>query len=136
MTYRPLEMSDANFMLTLKNYEETRKFAIQSPDEIKLEDHLKWLEKNKQFFHIIEFVGTKVGAFRIEGTEISIWIDREFWGKRIATTVLTEVRFTGMIAKVVTANIASMRAFVSAGFMPCEFVDEKYFVFKYEKNNA
>jgi len=130
MNYRPLTMDDADFMLKLKNDPQTRQFAIQSHEEIKREDHIVWLEKNKQFFNIIEFVDKRVGAIRIEGNEVSIWIDKEFWGKRVATTALMQVTDIGQVAKIVNGNIASFKAFVRAGFVPVEYKDNYYILRK------
>lgn len=127
MTYRPLQITtDAEFLLKLKNYEETRQFAIQTKDEIKLKDHLAWLEKNHQYFHVAELARTRVAVFRIQDTEISIWVDKEHWRNRIATSILMDVRFKGMTAKIVDGNIASMRAFVGAGFIPFDHKDNYY----------
>lgn len=127
MNLRPMTMDDANFMLELKNYPETRQFAIKSHDEIKLIDHLKWLEKNIIFFQIIETdSGRRIGAVRIFGNEISIWLDRNFWGLGIASQIITRICQPGMFAKIVDGNIGSFRAFVKAGFSPINHVDNYY----------
>jgi len=128
-------MEDADFMLMLKNYPETRQFAIQSHEEIKREDHIAWLEKNKQFFHVIEslnidFVVKRFGAFRIQDNEISIWIDRQYWGNQVATRVISQVSEKGMIAKIVNGNVGSFKAFVRAGFVPVNYKDNYYILRK------
>jgi len=125
-----MAMSDADFMLTLKNYPETRKFAIASHDEIKKEDHYKWLEKNIQHFQIIELVDKAIGAVRIQEGEISIWIDRDMWGKRVATIVLNSLAEKGMWCKIVNGNVASFKAFVRAGFVPVQYQDNYYILRK------
>jgi len=126
MYLRPMVMSDAEKMLEWKNYPETRQFAIQSHDEIKLEDHLKWLEKNIQHFQIIELVEERVGAIRILNGEISIWIDRKWWGKGVATIALKRISESGMFAKIVNGNIGSFKAFIRAGFEPFTYVNSHY----------
>jgi hypothetical protein len=134
MNLRPMTLADADFMLTLKNYPETREFAILSHDEIKRDDHCKWLKNNVQFFQVIEdiFDGCaviKLGAIRVQDDEISIWVSRENRNERVATDILKLVSYSGMKAKIVQGNIASLRAFIAAGFSPVEFIDNKYYLF-------
>jgi len=131
-----MEMDDADFMLEMKNYPETIQYAILTEKEITKEDHYKWLEENLQYFQVIEGAhgdianGLRmVGAIRIKDYEISIWVDRGFWKKGIATYILQYVSKRGMTAKIVPANIASMRAFIRAGFEPVSF-HETYYTFK------
>jgi len=130
-----MTMADAEKMLEWKNYPETRQFTIQSHDEIKLEDHLKWLENNVQYFQIIQFNPNgdflkplMGGAVRIHADEISIWIDRAFRNQGIATRVIEMVAQKGMTAKIVDGNVGSLRAFIKAGFLPVEYnyVDTYY----------
>jgi len=127
-------MSDADFMLELKNLPETRQYAILSDKEIKKEDHIKWLPKNIKYFQVIEGIdenGThRMGAARVQDNEISIWVDRKHRGKQIAQRVIMQLSDIGMVAKIVKENIPSMRAFIGAGFKPVEFVDNKYYIFK------
>jgi len=134
MNYRTLTMQDADFMLELKNYPETRQFAIQSHEEIKREDHIKWLKKNKQFFHVIETrkdgLMFKYGIIRVQDKEISIWISRVFWGKGIATGVLMELSLDNHWCKIVNGNVGSFKAFVRAGFVPVDYKDNYYILRK------
>lgn len=146
-SFRPMTMDDADFMLELKNYEETRDFAIFSHDVVKREDHIKFLEKNVDQFRVIfeppdtstniklmnegiEIATRSVGAFRINGLEVSIWISRRFRGKQIALKTLNQIKFKGMIARIVDGNIASMRTFVKAGFIPKDHKDNYYILEK------
>lgn len=129
MKLRPLTMADADKMLELKNYPETRQFALASHDEIKKEDHYKWLEENLQYFQAIVDGENMVGAIRIQDYEISIWIDKDFWKRGIATYILQHISKRGMTAKIVNANIGSMRAFIRAGFEPSSY-HETYYTFK------
>jgi hypothetical protein len=127
-------MADADKMLEWKNYEETRKFAIKSDLMILREDHLKWLEKNIDSMSIIEVEVTvdlerrilQAGAIRVNENEISIWIDRGFRGVGLATAAIQEVAKSNMTAKIVHGNIASMRAFVKAGFIPKWSIENYY----------
>jgi hypothetical protein len=125
-----MTMADADFMLTLKNYPETRKFAILSHDEIKREDHIKWLEKNLQYFQVIEdildgSVVVQLGAIRLQNDEISIWVHRTDRSKGVATKVLQ--RLPGKwTAKIVDGNVPSFRSFVKAGFLPVDHIANYY----------
>lgn len=128
---RPMLMSDAEKLLTWKNYQETRRFAIIAKEEISLADHLKWLSDNLKYFRIIEDNGGEpVGAIRItDDKDVSIWIDRNFWGRGIATYVLQHECDRSNWCKIVAGNIGSMRAFIRAGFLPTSFQDG-YYIFK------
>jgi RimJ/RimL family protein N-acetyltransferase len=132
MKLRPMTMDDADKMLEWKNNPETRKYSIVSRHEIKKEDHYKWLKKNLRYFRVIESptiniqdgdnqYPAPVGAVRIQDNEISIWIDRMYWGNHIASYIIEKVSEKGMTCKIVCANIASMRAFINAGFKPISF---------------
>lgn len=133
---RPMTMNDADFMLTLKNDPETRKFAIVSHDEIKKEDHVKWLENNIQYFRIIkdaDRLDEKIGAIRVQDLEVSIWITKAFRNQGIAKKTLKLICGEGMWCKIVDSNLASMRAFIFAGFRPVEHIDlytASYYIFK------
>lgn len=123
---RPMTMDDAEKMLKWKNYEETRKFAIRSHDIVEKDAHYAWLPDNIKFFQIIERVHDamgciQIGAVRIQDDEISIWVDREFREEGVATAIIERVAYPGMKAKIVSGNIASMRAFIAAGFSPVEY---------------
>jgi Acetyltransferases, including N-acetylases of ribosomal proteins len=132
MNLRPMTIADAEKMLEWKNYPETRQFAIQSHEEIKREDHIKWLEDNVQYFDVIEFyieplnTTVKAGAIRIFEGEISIWIDRAFRGKGVATRAIKKLAEADMVAKIVDGNVGSLRAFIKAGFLPVEHIDNYY----------
>jgi len=132
MNIRPMNMNDAEKMLEWKNYPETRQFSIKSHDEIKLEDHLKWLEDNVKYFKIIEFQVTALhktimaGAIRLQDGEVSIWIDRAFRNKGVATNAIKEVAPCGGYAKIVDGNVGSLRAFIKAGFLPVKHIDNYY----------
>lgn len=132
MKLRPMTMWDADFMLKLKNYEETRKFSISTPHEITREDHIKWLTENVQYFEVIEEAGERAGAVRVQDNEISIWLDRDFRGKGLALITINSVKEKGMKAQIVKENIPSMRAFIRAGFLPKVVLNDVY-LFEYEK---
>ena len=135
MNLRPMTMADADFMLQLKNYPETRTFAIASHDEIKKEDHYKWLENNLQYFQVIQDV-TPLGVIRIQDDEISIWVDKLYWRKGIASYILNKVAKEGMIARIVDGNVASMLAFINADFKPFHHEKNYYIMKKVSRKNT
>lgn len=112
-------MEDADFMLGLKNDPDTRIFAIKTQEEIKREDHIKWLSSHFMWMSVIETdYGARVGAMRIFSNEVSIWIDKPYRGLGLATEVLRRETEKGMYARIVHGNVASIRSFVKAGFVP------------------
>lgn len=134
---RPMIMADADFMLGLKNDFQTRKFAIISHEEIKREDHYKWLENNLQYFRVIQDAerGLPIGAIRVQDLEVSIWIYHQFRNQGIAKKTLQLISGQGMRAKIVEGNLASMRAFIYAGFVPVEYIvnfpeTPNYYIFR------
>lgn len=119
-----MTIQDADKMLEWKNYSETRRFSISTPFEIEKDSHYKWLEENIKYFQMMEDNGNVCGAIRIKNDEISIWIDREFWNRGIATYVLQHISKRGMTARIVEGNVGSMRCFIRAGFEPISYTPE------------
>ena len=122
-------MADADKMLEWKNYPETRMFAIVSQDEIRRGNHLAWLKKNIKYFQIILCYGEVCGAVRIQDKEVSIWIDRSFWGRGLATETIKMISQKGFTAKIVLGNVASMRCFIKASYFPVSYRG-KYLLFQ------
>jgi RimJ/RimL family protein N-acetyltransferase len=129
ITLRPMTMNDADRMLEWKNYPETRMFALVTHDKIERKHHIKWLAKNLMFFRIIMCDGEVCGAVRVQDSEISIWIDRAFWGKGLATGTIKMVSKEGYTAKIALGNIASMKCFIKAGYIPISYRGE-YLLFQ------
>lgn len=129
MKLRPMTMDDADFMLEMKNYPETIQYAIITEEEITKEAHYKWLPDNLKYFQVIMDEDKMIGVIRIQDYEVSIWIKKEFWGQGRATWVLQTFCRRGMTAKIVPENIASMKAFIRAGFEPASY-HENYYTFK------
>ena len=130
-----MSLTDADKMLEFKNYPETRKFAIASHDEIKMEDHIKWLSENLQYFQVFqdEFENEISGAIRIQDGEVSIWVDNLHWKQGRATFILQRLARKGMQAKIVEGNVGSMKAFIRAGFEPVHYVNAStcnYYIYK------
>ncbi len=136
MTLRPLTKYDADFLLELKNYDETIRFAISTKSKIKKKNHYKYLRDNSRYFSMICTENREsIGVVRVQDNEISIWIDRKFWGLGVATKVIKQIAKKGMTAKIVEGNIRSMRAFIKAGFVPVSYnstanYSTNYYTFK------
>lgn len=126
-------MKDANKLLAWKNYAETRRFAIVTHRNITKKNHLKWLEnrlKKDDNFFIIHGDGRDHGDIRLEEgdneVEISIRLDKGSRGRGIALTAILEISALAkrlfpkkpVIAKIVNGNIASMKTFCRAGYVP------------------
>lgn len=136
MMLRPMKMEDAEFLLELKNYPETIMYSINTKEEIKMEKHLEFLKENLDEFQVIQdsqgggSVITPIGVVRVDDLhQVSIWIKKEYWRKGIATKTLELVSKKGFWAKIVNYNIASMRAFINAGYKPKGFFDN-YYIFQ------
>lgn len=114
---RKATLEDAEILLNWKNDPETRKWAIVTHDKIKMENHIKWLEKHYKEIAIITDGEKDYGNIRINKEEIAIVIDKKYRGYGLAKKVLSKIE-TKRIAKIVDGNIASMRLFISAGFKP------------------
>ena len=129
-----MTLEDADFMLALKNDPITRQFAIVSHEEIKREDHIRFLKVHLPEFKVIEkYDFTKVGVIRVSlEHEVSIWLAPEFREYGIASRVLRNEIGRPLIypgvhwCKIVNGNIASFRAFIKAGFKPSEYKDNYY----------
>lgn len=122
-------MSDALQMLEWKNYPETRKFTIATSKKISKENHLKWLPNNLKYFKVIEIEEVLAGAVRVQDKEISIWIDRAFWGLGLAPLVINKVAKKNYTAKIVEGHIRSMNTFIKCGFKPISYQD-RYYIFQ------
>jgi RimJ/RimL family protein N-acetyltransferase len=129
MKLRTMTMDDADFMLELKNYPETIQYSITTEEEITKQAHYKWLPDNLKYFQVIMDEDKMIGAIRIQDYEVSIWIKKEYWKQGMATWVLQTFCKRGMTAKIVEGNIASMKAFIRAGFLPKSF-QNGYYIFQ------
>ena len=129
MKLRPMIMADADKMLEWKNYGETRQFAIATHNNIQREDHLYWLVNHILEFQVILEDDQVAGAIRIDKEEVSVWIDREFRGRNLASHAVSAVSKKDFKAKIVAGNIASMRCFIKCGYYPVEF-HGSYYVFQ------
>lgn len=129
---RRASMADARQLLAWKNEADTRANSIVSQDEIKMDDHLVWLEKTladeRVEFFIIQWNGNDAGDLRIncdeDDREVSIRLDKKYRGCGLATRAISMVRGPNLIAKIVATNVASMRSFIANGFRPWKLIKE------------
>ena len=125
MKLRRATMRDADFLLDLKNDQESLRWSWDH-DPVTPGVHRAWLEK--ALFHddpsiYIGMVGKKaVGAVRtrvtLEGDEISITVAQEYRGKGLGTAMLMALpkQKEPYVAYIDGGNVASKMAFVKAGF--------------------
>lgn len=133
-------MADADKMLEWKNYPETRQFSILTHDEVSKDEHYYFLEENLSQFQVLEvnivtfMEGDKsaplMAGFRIKNGEVSIWVDEGYRKRGIATYLLQNYTVKDTIAKIVDGNVASMKAFVKAGYKPIDYKDNYYILQK------
>lgn len=130
LSVRRATIDDAMDLLRWKNDVDTRRFSIIAKDEIRIEDHLKWLIKTLHDplvrLYMILKDGKPVGDIRFDITdkvEVSVRIDRPYrcqgigsWAlSRIAPREMANIKKSFM-AKIVDGNVASMRIFTKNGF--------------------
>jgi len=126
MRLRKARMSDADFLLAMKNDPESLKWSW-SHDPVNSEDHAQWFKKalfyDEPRIWIAEVRGHPVGTIRMEykdaGDEISFTVAPEWRGRGIGTAMLKAMKRTGgvkLVGYTDLENMASRRAFEKAGF--------------------
>lgn len=109
---------EANYLAAFTSKDPTDKAAY-------LEKHSKHLEDptiNSQTILVDETIVGSIAKFEIEGdTEITYWIDKNFWGKGIATTALKSFlaieNERPIFARVAFDNIGSQKVLENCGFV-------------------
>ena len=132
---RRATMEDATNLLEWKNDPTMRKFSIVTHDEIKMADHLKWLEKHLDEIFIIEDGGIPLGDIRLEGDTIAIKLSPESRGRGVgrAAIVLAQEMRTEMTAHIVNGNVPSMRLFLGTGFKIVDYCEDGYYILRWNK---
>lgn len=126
ISLRPATMDDAKNLLSWKNDPVMRQFSIVTHDEIKWEDHLKWLEKNLGKTYIITDGITDYGDMRIDDGEVAIKLDPQYRGQGIGYKALRIAAVRPLKAKIVDGNVASMHLFIKCGFNVVDHKDNYY----------
>lgn len=130
VSIRPATMEDADFLLVLKNDPVMRQFAVVTPEEIKMEDHLKWLQDHVNEMFIVELNGLRAGMFRVsQDREVSINLHPDFHGKGLGQEVVSQFCPKGVWAKIVNGNVPSMKLFLANGFKIMSY-ENNYYVLK------
>lgn len=117
--YKKAEITDAVFLLRLKNQKDVRRYSIVSKNLIKKHDHIKWLLerlRKSDLFLIILSDRRPIGDVRIENLEISIRIMPKYRGMGIGKAAINEFKELANTAKIVEGNIKSMNLFIKCGF--------------------
>jgi [ribosomal protein S5]-alanine N-acetyltransferase len=127
---RPSEKSDLEFFFQFQLDEEANYLAAftskdPSDKEAYFEKFTKILDDpsiNNQTILIGETIAGSVAKFEIEGdAEITYWIDRNFWGKGIATTALKNFLMIEntrpIFARVAFDNFGSQKVLEKCGFV-------------------
>jgi UDP-2,4-diacetamido-2,4,6-trideoxy-beta-L-altropyranose hydrolase len=143
LSFRPAVFSDANILFAWINEPEVRQYSL-NPAPVLLDIHLSWFGKKIQdknsFIFIAEIKNEPAGMIRFDltGNEalISYLLAKNYRGKGLGTVLLTKgitafkkaakgkvEKVTGLVQK---QNIASVKAFEKAGFMPEEYTDTRH----------
>ena len=132
---RPATMDDARVLLNWKNDPVMRKFSIETHDEIKMEDHLKWLEKHLNEIYIICSHRDTYGDIRLEGNVIAIKLDPDSRGKGIGKKAigLAQGIRDELVAYIVNGNVPSMRLFLGAGFKVTDYNEDGYYILTWKR---
>lgn len=127
---RPSEKSDLEFFFQFQLDKEATYLAAFTPKDptdkkAYLEKYSKHMDDptiNMQTILINEIIVGSIAKFEIEGdTEITYWIDRNFWGKGIATaalkTLLTIENSRPIFGRVAFDNFGSQKVLENCGFI-------------------
>ncbi|MEO8719978.1 MAG: GNAT family N-acetyltransferase [Ginsengibacter sp.] len=110
--------TEANYLAAFTSKDPTDKEAY-------LEKYTKLLNDptiNMQTILVEEIIAGSISKFEMEGvTEITYWIDRNFWGKGIATTALKKFLIIEparpIFGRVAFDNLGSQKVLEKCGFM-------------------
>jgi RimJ/RimL family protein N-acetyltransferase len=127
---RPTEKSDLAFLFQFQLDEEAGYLAAFMPEnhtdkEAYVEKFTKFLNDptiHMQTILVDETIAGSIAKFEREGeAEITYWIDRNFWGKGVATTALqrflTIENTRPILGRVAFDNLGSQRVLEKCGFV-------------------
>ncbi|WP_120186793.1 GNAT family N-acetyltransferase [Tenacibaculum lutimaris] len=127
---RDVNLNDVNLLFDWANDELTRKNSFNS-NEISFKEHEQWftskLKDNNSLFFIGMINTSPIGLVRYEvgeeNTIVSISIDKNFRGKKLAPSLLKEAAISyfktnkkPILAYIKKENIASVKSFEKAGY--------------------
>lgn len=143
MLIRLAEEKDCSDIWEWRNHPKVRKWCM-SNSEIKLSEHKKWFKEKKQDekteIYIAENDNNKIGQARFDIlgdiAEININLNPECLGIGLGSRVISEatntffschVEIKKVVAKIISQNCASIKAFSKAGYK---------FIFSKRQNNS
>ncbi|TVY07207.1 GNAT family N-acetyltransferase [Paenibacillus cremeus] len=126
---RNVTLEECDLIFEWANDKTVRENSFNS-NELNYDEHVSWfsnkLASNDSYFYIFEANNKKVGMIRLENNEsnsfiINYSISREHRGQGYATALLKLIkdRYINclLIGKVKSCNIASIKAFIRAGYI-------------------
>ncbi len=130
VNFRKTEKPDLEFFFQFQLDKEAiylAAFTSKDPTdkEAYFEKYTKFLDEptiNMQTILVDETIAGSIAKFEIEGdTEITYWIDRNFWGKGIATTALKKLLIIEntrpIFGRVAFDNFGSQKVLEKCGFV-------------------
>lgn len=142
ITLRTATINDAKNLFDWRNSVEARYYS-SDPNPIEMADHLSWLQHslalpNRRLL-IAEHQNKPIGVLRFDidslnQAEISIYLvpglANKGWGTKILKSGTEWVKnnlphVKNLVAKILSENISSQRAFEKAGFNPTAYIYEK-----------
>ncbi len=136
---RQVEYTDCDLVFKWANDEVVRNNSFNS-NIIKYEDHIKWfnekLKSDDSVMYIFEVNDINVGIMRLDRLDdksllINYGIAKEHRGKGYATYLLQMIKAKYnknlLIGKVKPTNMASIKAFIKAGYIMKDELDVKVF---------
>lgn len=134
MKLRAAELDDARLLLRWRNDPTTRQQSFNT-SEVELDAHEAWLGRKladkATRVYIFEVDGAPVGQARIDTTgagegEISVSVDAAARGRGLGSELIAratkrgaaELRLARVLANIKEGNVASRRAFKTAGYEP------------------
>ena len=128
MKLRLAERDDAERLFEWRNDSTTRLNSISS-EPVSWPDHVAWLEQSlsmpERALYVAEVDGEPIGTVRLDLADvaiISITVAPEHRGRGLAVPMIEagcdKVQDMSVVAEIRPSNVASIRAFERAGFVP------------------
>lgn len=140
VTLREVRDGDVGALFAHQSDPEAAAMAdFPSRDSAAFREHLGRIRADPEVrYRVIEADGVVVGNigsfYAHGGREVGYWIDRDHWGRGIASRALellvAEEPIRPLQAGVVPHNVASQRVLEKAGFVPDGVADDGYLLFR------
>ncbi|MBI4040258.1 MAG: GNAT family N-acetyltransferase [Deltaproteobacteria bacterium] len=127
--FEKIKPEDARFIFRLRNERVTRQMSLKNSRLIGWKTHKAWFEKTLQkkdcFFWSVFFKGKRIGLVRFDEGIVSIHLLPRYRGKKLGSPAICEAtklyckkRQQPAIALINPMNVASIKAFEKAGYVP------------------